>query len=227
MATPARRGSTRAGRGPAARRARGAPRVLGEQGERTRQRLLDAARKVFRERTYPETRVDDITREAGTSHGAFYLYFANKAELLEALAAETADRMYALADRLEPMEPGEEGFRHLCRWIDEFIDAYREDAPVILAWMTARPQDERFDRLGREVLAKLAGRIARTIREAVHQGDRHPIHAGIAATALIAMLERFCYFWLVRGGADLRRADVVETLAAIWHQGIFGQSHHD
>ncbi len=201
-------------------------RVLGEQGERTRQRLLDAAKKVFRERSYPETRVDDITREAGTSHGAFYLYFANKAEVLEALAIETAERMYGLADQLEGIEPGEAGFEQLCRWLEEFIDTYEVNSPVVVAWMSARPQDERFDRLGREVLSNFSGRIAHTIRRSVNEGQRHPIHVGIAATALIAMLERFCYYWLVRG-ADLKRQDVVETLAAIWHQGIFGQSHRD
>jgi AcrR family transcriptional regulator len=203
----------------------GQPRILGEQGERTRQRLLDAAKKVFKERSYPETRVDDITREAGTSHGAFYLYFANKAEVLEALAIETAERMYLLADELEGMEKGEAGFEQLRAWMEHFIDNYEENSPVVVAWMSARPADERFDRLGREVLAKMAGRIAHTIR-ASDGGDRHPIHAGVAAVALIAMLERFCYYWLVRGGS-FNRDDVVDTMAAIWHQGIFGASHKD
>ena len=201
-------------------------RVLGEQGERTRQRLLDAAKKVFRERSYPETRVDDITREAGTSHGAFYLYFSNKAEVLEALAIETAERMYSLADQLEGMERGESGFIQLRAWMEQFIDAYDENSPVVVAWMSARPQDERFDKLGREVLAKFAGRIAHTIHASDTDGDRHPVSPGVAAVALVAMLERFCYYWLVRGGG-FNREDVLDTMAAIWHQGIFGASHKD
>jgi AcrR family transcriptional regulator len=182
-------------------RGEGTMRVLGEQGERTRQRLLDAAKKVFRERSYPDTRVDDITQEAGTSHGAFYLYFSNKAEVLEALAIGTAERMYVLADQLEGIQRGD-------------------------AWMSARPQDERFDKLGREVLAKFAGRIAQAIRHSRAQDGRDGIHAGIAAVSLVAMIERFCYYWLVRG-ADFKRADVAETMAAIWHQSIFGASHRD
>jgi AcrR family transcriptional regulator len=207
-------------------RGEGGPRILGEQGERTRQRLLDAAKKVFKLRSYPETRVDDITTEAGTSHGAFYLYFANKAEVLEALAIETAERMYTLADELEGMERGEAGFDGLKGWMERFIDNYEENSPVVVAWMSARPQDERFDRLGREVLAKFAGRISHTIRASNHQGDRHPVNPGVAAVALVAMLERFCYYWLVRGGA-FDREQVVDTMAAIWHQGIFGASHKD
>jgi AcrR family transcriptional regulator len=207
-------------------RARADGRILGEQGERTRQRLLDAAKKVFKERSYPETRVDDITREAGTSHGAFYLYFGNKAEVLEALAIGTAERMYALADELEGIERGEAGFEQLRQWMEHFIDAYDENSPVVVAWMSARPQDERFDKLGREVLAKFAGRIAHTIRESTSNGDRHPVNPGIAAVSLVAMLERFCYYWLVRGGS-FNRAEVSETMAAIWHQAIFGASHRD
>jgi len=211
---------------PAPVRADGQQRVLGEQGERTRQRLLDAAKKVFRERSYPETRVDDITREAGTSHGAFYLYFSNKAEVLEALAIETAERMYTLADELEGIERGEAGFDQLKSWMEHFIDNYEENSPVVVAWMSARPQDARFDRLGREVLAKFAGRISHTIRATESDGERHPVNAGVAAVALVAMLERFCYYWLVRGGG-FARDDVVDTMAAIWHQGIFGASHKD
>lgn len=179
---------------------------------------------MFRERTYPATRVDDITRHAGTSHGAFYLYFSGKAEVLEALAKDTAERMYALADRLASIEEGEAGFDHLRAWIGDFVDAYAEHAPVLVAWMSARPEDVRFDRLGREVMAGFAGRIARAIEGAVDGGVRHPIDPGIAATALVAMLERLSYYWLVRG-APLERDGVLDTLAAIWHQSIFGRGH--
>lgn len=199
-------------------------RLVGEQGERTRARLLEAARKVFRERTYPETRVDDITREAGTSHGAFYLYFNNKAEALEALAAETSEQLDRLAAEFADIERGEEGYAQLRKWIGEFIDVYESNSPVIVALMMARPREVRFDRLGREMMNSFASRISDTIRKAI-AGGRHPIKSGVAATALIAMLERLCFYWIVRG-AEFNRADVVDTLAAIWHQGIFGESHH-
>jgi AcrR family transcriptional regulator len=198
-------------------------RALGEQGERTKARLLDAAKTVFRERTYPETRVDDITRAAGTSHGAFYLYFDNKAEALEALAGETQEQLDGLAEEFAGIKRGEEGYEQLRKWIGEFVDAYEQNAPVIIALMMARPNDVRFDRLGREMMNKFAGRISATIREARGDGS-HPMKSGVAATALVAMLERLCYYWLVRG-AEFKRDDVVDTLAAIWHQGIFGEAH--
>ena len=45
-------------------------------------KLFDAGMRVFAERGYHAARVDDIVRTARTSHGTFYLYFANKEDLL-------------------------------------------------------------------------------------------------------------------------------------------------
>ena len=196
---------------------------LGEQGERTRARLLEAARATFLERGYSATRVDDITKKAGTSHGAFYLYFQNKQDILEALAGETAEHMYTLTDELETIEFGEEGYQRLRAWVSRFVDAYETHAPVVNAWIAAdSEQDTRFDQLGRQVLAKFAGRVAQSIERSVAAGLRHPVHPGTAAVALVAMLERVCYFWLVRGG-PFKKETVVDTLAAIWYEAIFGQ----
>jgi AcrR family transcriptional regulator len=200
-----------------------APRALGEQGERTRAKLLEAARVVFRERGYTATRVDDITARAGTSHGAFYLYFANKQDVLEALAVDTAEHMYALTEALTGIEPGEDGYARLRAWIARFVDAYEQHAPVINAWIAADSEaDTRFDQLGSEVLANFAARIAATIERAVEAGVRHPVHPGTAAVALVAMIERLCYFWLVRGG-PFKRDTVIDTLTAIWYESVFGQ----
>src|SRR6516164_10918740 len=63
-------------------------RELRAQGRRTLRRLLDAGLRVFARRGYHAARVDDIVRAARTSHGTFYLYFANKEDLLRALAVD-------------------------------------------------------------------------------------------------------------------------------------------
>jgi AcrR family transcriptional regulator len=194
--------------------------AVGAQGARTRSRLLDAARTAFAERGYPATRVDDITQTAGTSHGAFYLYFANKQDIMEALADETSAEMFTLADHLEGIRPGEQGYQHLRRWIEEFVDIYGRNSAVVAAWIQAA-DDTRFVHLGREVLQKFAGRIAQVIQDSVHAEHRHPINPGIAATALVAMIERFCYFWIVYGG-PFPREQTVDTLTAIWYQAIYG-----
>lgn len=196
-------------------------RALGEQGERTRRRLLEAAKEVIRDRGYTGARVDDVVTRAGTSHGAFYLYFANKQELIEALALETSERMEALARTLEEIHLGEPAYGELRAWVEDFVDLYRENAPVLTAWVQAEPEDPALDRIGREVLGRITGEIAHAVERAVASGARHPVDPRIAATALVAMLDRLCDFWLVRG-APFERQKVVETVTAIWYRAIFG-----
>src|SRR5689334_19398032 len=93
-------------------------RELRAQGRKTMRRLSDAGMRVFAERGYHQSRVDDIVRAARTSHGTFYLYFANKEDLLRALAVDCAAEMEALAERIEPIDASEEGFEHLRTFLE-------------------------------------------------------------------------------------------------------------
>lgn len=49
--------------------------------EETRQRLLEAALKVFGANGYERATIDEIVREAGFSKGAFYVHFESKDDL--------------------------------------------------------------------------------------------------------------------------------------------------
>ena len=72
-------------------------------------KLLDAGVEVFAARGYHAARVDDVVKLAHTSHGTFYLYFANKEDLFRALMAEVAGQMQTLAEDLGPLTPGPAG----------------------------------------------------------------------------------------------------------------------
>lgn len=59
-----------------------APTAIPEPQESTRDRLLDAAIAVFREKGYDGTGVQEIARRAGLTTGAIYANFRGKADLL-------------------------------------------------------------------------------------------------------------------------------------------------
>lgn len=52
------------------------------QGMETKKRLIECARKLFREKGYNSVTVDDIIKEANSSKGGFYTHFKTKEELL-------------------------------------------------------------------------------------------------------------------------------------------------
>ncbi len=66
-----------------------------KRGEATRERLIRAAAKVFYEKGYYGSTINDITRAAGVGSGTFYLYFDSKLSLYRYLLIEYGERIRA------------------------------------------------------------------------------------------------------------------------------------
>jgi AcrR family transcriptional regulator len=69
------------------------PRVI-KHPDLRRLEFLDVALRLFLERGYDETSLNEIITQAGVSKGAFYHYFPSKEALLEALADRSAKQAF-------------------------------------------------------------------------------------------------------------------------------------
>ncbi len=78
---------------------------VGARGQRTQQRILDAALRVFGEVGYHQCSIDSITKVAGCSRVSFYQYFSSKEDVFRHLAAQVARQLNASTDRLDPLTP--------------------------------------------------------------------------------------------------------------------------
>ena len=52
----------------------------------TRQKVLDAARRVFETRGFAGARTQDVAEAAGVSHGSVFVYFRTREALIAALS---------------------------------------------------------------------------------------------------------------------------------------------
>lgn len=64
------------------------------KSDATRERILDAANTVLRNKSYFSTRLADIAKAAGTHAGPMYYYFSSKDALVEALLHRNAWRSW-------------------------------------------------------------------------------------------------------------------------------------
>jgi AcrR family transcriptional regulator len=199
----------------------GAPaseRELRERGQRTLARLHAAGVEVFQRLGYQAARVDDIVKAARTSHGTFYLYFANKEDLFRTLALDVATEARSLADTLGPITPDAAGYEELRSWIERFSDLYQRHRAVIQTWTEADTAEGDIGRLGTNLLSGFSRTLARRIAE----NGSSDLDPDVAAMALVAMIERFNYYFLVIGQVASSREEMLDTLATVAHQGVFG-----
>lgn len=71
----------------------------------SRQRILDAALKVFARRGYYSASVSDIAKAAGVSKGLMYNYFTGKEEVLRELILGVLEKMMEQYMYVKPGEP--------------------------------------------------------------------------------------------------------------------------
>jgi AcrR family transcriptional regulator len=74
-----------------------ASRPLRADARRNRERVLKAAREVFAEQGY-EAQMDDVARRAEVGVGTVYRHFPTKEALIDAIVAESFDRMITFAE---------------------------------------------------------------------------------------------------------------------------------
>ncbi len=181
-------------------------------------KLLDAGIEVFGSKGYHAARVDDIVKAAKTSHGTFYLYFANKEDLFRALVSDVSDDMNALVDSIGDLTPDAAGLAMLRGWLERFADLHRQFGPVIRAWTEAEIDTGESGRLGTDLLggftAALGNRIA--LSAAVVPEPQ------LAALAIVAMVERSNYYAMTGqiDGAD----GLTDTLAEVTFASLFGST---
>ena len=184
-------------------------RELGAQGRLTVRRLLEAGLAEFDERGFQAVRVDDVVRRAKTSHGTFYLYFANKDDLFRTLLQDALHDMQLITDEFPVVTSNDAGRAALRHWINRFTDIYTAHATVIRILSQADIVGEEVYGDGLRLLFKLSEAIAQGMTAA-----RSPVeHAELTALACLMMLERINYLLSVE--VRLPRDEMIDRLTAI------------
>jgi AcrR family transcriptional regulator len=193
----------------------------------TQAALKAAARRVFARQGYLNTKIVDITAEAGRAAGSFYNHFASKEELLEALAAdlftEGSRRATEHGGHHDLADPAQLRSHVAATWY-----VYRDHLPEIAALHQAGLVNEGLARRVREMRAGRVRVIEEHLVDLRAAGYELPGDPAVVASAMVGLLEQFCTTWLINGGEPVGRQldddEAIDTLTRFIGNGLLGQS---
>ena len=194
-----------------------------------RDRILDAAERIFAEHGFFASRVAEIAREAGVADGTIYLYFKNKDDLLISLFESRMERVNDLLARtLAAHEPKD----RLKAFVHTYLALVRDQPAAAEVLTVELRQSAKFmkqyanPRFG-EFLRMLAGVVA----DGQAAGQLDPtIPAPIAARMIFGLLDEMALAWLLSDKTTDpspqsrdKKFDIVR--AADWVGALITQGH--
>jgi AcrR family transcriptional regulator len=151
--------------------------------ERRRQQIIVAAKRVFSDKGFNRTTMEDIAKEAELSPGTLYLYFKNKDDLYASLSLRI---LQYLLIRLEHVIDNKDitPEQKVSALADVMIDVYEFD-PLVIINMFHLQSSETLKNLSEELLSEIKvlsrkslGGIASIFEEGIDAGvfiKAHPI----------------------------------------------------
>lgn len=191
-----------------------------EQAAGTEAALKQAAREVFADRGYLNTKITDITAAAGRATGSFYNHFAGKEELLEALLK---DLLTEADEAIDLTHDADFSKIESIRWhVAAYWNFYKAHIPEMVALKQAAMVDPA---LGRRLQQIMADDDSHMIEHLAHLPAPQPDPL-LHLSAMNALLEGFAYTWLVTNSANGRTIPdetAIEVLTNLLHHGLTGR----
>ena len=191
-----------------------------KKGDLKRNSILETAEKLFFEKGYEQTSIQDILDELSLSKGGFYHHFPSKEAILEEICVNRVEARFArlgmelYGNRFSPIEK----LNLLLRAVSPFD----RDEPKFVAMMLKicyKNRDVRIcDHMRNTVTSRLKEMMDGVIAEGVKSGDfftRHPAHIG---DMLLAMAheadDKACRIMAEDPENPERVIDIAELLSA-------------
>lgn len=191
------------------------------QKQMTRNLLLSTALRLFTEKGYASTTVDDIAAAAGTTRVTFYAHFPSRTDLMRALIAELNEKL----DRVEGEEHrstarelvgvvADGSPARLREWLGKTADAWETVRPYTTAAFTAAAIDPELRELVDQWLDEAISDVEEGLTEAGRFAPRTRHLRGVLA---MTQLDHVARNW-TEGRWGVEHEQIVDLLAESWNR---------
>ena len=188
--------------------------------------LMAAARRVFADKGYLNAKISDITAAAGRSTGSFYNYYDTKQQLLQALLEQfPAQIVERTRDKLT-----DDWSANIEAAVRAYVETFRDYLPEMIGVFHLSMTDQAAAAWWRAQRAEGIRSVLIVIGAVEQAGVVVDLDHTTFASAMVSMLESYCWTWLAAGGEDVEAAHYdeqlsVTTLAEVWRRAMLGTAH--
>jgi AcrR family transcriptional regulator len=185
------------------------------KSDRTRERIVDAARYAFAIKGFSGVAIRDITERAKVTRANFYYYFRDKAELFFELGNTTYLEVLAVVEAFReigsPPTPLE-----IEQWLLGYFEYLDRNGAFVLRSMEDAPPDRRF----RAATARSYRRTAEALGQRIIKVAPSPLSSDSHSLGLVvmSMIERS---WLLATHEEMTsapREDIISALGEVLRQ---------
>jgi AcrR family transcriptional regulator len=180
--------------------------------------ILDAARAAIAQEGYDRLTMNGLAQRAYVSRTNVYFYFANKRAVLDRLVQQSfAEMLVAGAPYLDG---NGEPRRELRLGMARVVGVVNKNAAVLLLAGKLSGAEDGLPLEWQPYVRRLVRAAERRIRSDQMRGKApNDIDAGIAARALMAMVERHITTEVIHGEQSM--TETVATLAELWYRAVY------
>lgn len=185
-----------------------------------RDRILDAAVRVFAKDGFHATKVSDIARAAGVADGTIYLYFKSKEELLVSLFEDRVERLLRyLGSELEKIDSVPQKYRRIVELQLGIFQDERELAEVVT--IILRESTKLIKEFAAPKFMEYLDAIAKVVAEGQARGDfRSDVSPHLVARATFGALDGIALTWAVGRGEPEALTRAAGQLADLLLRGL-------
>ena len=178
--------------------------------------VLQVAAKLFNERGYDGTSMEDLSRRLGITKSAIYHHVPSKEELLRLAVDRALDALFAVADEVDAMPgPAIDRLEHLVRGS---VAVLAERLPFVTVLLRVRGNT----RIERQAIARRKDFdqfVAKLVQQAEAEGDVRPdVDPLVTSRLLFGMVNSLVEWYRPRGG--IGSAELADAICKIAFDGL-------
>lgn len=183
----------------------------------TRERILDAATRIFSDKGFHKAQVIDIAREAKTSAGSVYKNFKDKYDIFHKITRSTLDGFSSILDKLDETKAPGISKKIAHRWKSaysaffDYIDEYPNQ--VLLILRGGFGVNEEHDMMLWEFIQLFAKTIGDEFQKRVKAGYSLDVDCTLQGHIIIGMCRQLTMSYII--DKQFSRDEVITTLTAI------------